>query len=1581
MRRLWPCLLIILTLACNGGGGGGGTTNPPPAPTISAINPQGATAGGSAFTLSLTGSHFFQDSIVQWNGLARTTTYVSSNQLQAAITAQDLANPGTAQVSVSNPTAEGGASSALAFAITAPPPTLVSLNPSTTPAGGSAFILSVNGSHFFPDSVVQWGGLARTTTFVSSTLLQAAITAQDLTNPGSVQVSVSNPAAEGGASNILVFSITAPPPSLTSLSPSTILAGGPDFTLTVNGSQFFQDSIVQWNGSARTTTFVSSTQLQAAISAQDIATTSAAQVSVRNPAAEGGGSSTLAFTVTVPPPAPTLASLSPSTRMAGGPAFTITVNGSHFFQDSSVLWNGSPRTTTFVSITQLQAAITAQDIAIAGATLVSVSNPTAEGGASGALAFSILTPTLTTLSPQSAVAGGPAITLTVNGSHFFQDSSVLWNGSSRPTTFVSDTQLQAAITAQDIVATGSAQVIVSNPSAEGGPTNALGFSITAPVPTVTALSPLSAVAGGPAFTLTVNGSHYFQDTLVLWKGSPRATTFISDTQLQAAILASDITIAGTAQIAVKNPIAEGGTSSALNFSIVTPPPVPTITSLSPLTATSGGPAFTLTVNGSHFFQDSTVLWKGLPRATLFLSSTQLQAAVTAADIASVGSAQVSVSNPAAEGGTSSTSSFSILAPQPPTITSLLPTSVVVGGSAFTLTLNGTHFFPDSIVNWNGVARTTTYLSGTQLQAAISAPDLASPGTAQVTVSNPALEGGSSGSFSFQINLPAQPTIAFTNPMALVVGGPDFTLRVSGTHFFQDSTVLWNGLPRATTYVSSLLLQATISAADIAAPGMAAVSVSNPAAEGGDSAPTTLAISNLQTLLVNYPTNDILWDSTHGVIYASLPSTAGAKGNSIAIIDPSNGNMTAAVYAGSEPNHLAISDDGQYLYVGVDGESRVQRFTLPAMSKSLSIPLGGGMFGSYSALDIQVAPAAPHTIAVSLGNAVSPSAQGGVVIFDDAVARPTIALGGASLFDSLQWGVDATTLFGANSETSSYDLYLLAVNGSGVQETLDLSHALNSFGNSIHFENSTQLVYADSGQAFTTAAHFVGGFHASGPMVPDGAQGLAFFLDNAASTSALNFTLKSFHLNQFTSLGSATTRPFTPSQPLPSRLIKWGSDGLALGGRSNPLYILSGPFAAGQASTTGSATLTISSISPLSAVTGGPAFTLQVTGTDFMPGSTVQWNGVSAPTTFLSSTQLQASIPAQDISTAGTAQVTVNNPNPAAVSGVATFTIANLNTSVVSVPANDIVWDSARAVIYASIPSTAGADGNSIAIIDPVTGGMLRSVFAGSDPNRLAISGDGQFLYAGIDGAAMIQRYTLPDLTPDMAIPLGTDPGNGPYYAMDIQVAPANPHTIAVTRGDLAYPPSALGGLVIYDDATPRATTISSVSHELNSVQWGSDASTIYGANCGDTFHDYYTLSADASGVHLTLDVRSTFNAFNNWIHFDPITNLIYSDSGPVLTPATGQRAGNFSASGAMTPDPSQTLAYFLEADTSGGTFTLKSFHLTHFVVQDAVTLQPLIPPTTVGAPTRLLRWSSNGLAFSGGGHLLYLVTGPFVAGL
>lgn len=100
--------LIALATAC------GYSSKPaPPAagsmPTIAQLTPDSANAGGTAFTLTVTGTNFGTKAVVNWNGVAQTTntTVMSATELTVAVPASAIMTAGTVQVTVTNPGTTG----------------------------------------------------------------------------------------------------------------------------------------------------------------------------------------------------------------------------------------------------------------------------------------------------------------------------------------------------------------------------------------------------------------------------------------------------------------------------------------------------------------------------------------------------------------------------------------------------------------------------------------------------------------------------------------------------------------------------------------------------------------------------------------------------------------------------------------------------------------------------------------------------------------------------------------------------------------------------------------------------------------------------------------------------------------------------------------------------------------------------------------------------------------------------------------------------------------------------------------------------------------------------------------------------------------------------------------------------------------------------------------------------------------------------------------------------------------------------------------------------------------------------------
>ncbi len=265
-------------------------------------------------------------------------------------------------------------------------------------------------------------------------------------------------------------------------------------------------------------------------------------------ATHGRGMWDLAVPLAANNPVPALSSLVPSSTTVGGAAFTLTVNGSNFVAGAVVNWNGAARTTSFVNAGQVTAQITAADISAQGTASVTVINPAPGGGTSNALTFTITSaaPTVTTLNPNTAVAGSSGFTLTVNGSGFLNGCTVLWNGAARTTTFGTANQVTATIPANDVAVVGNAQVTVQNPG--GGTSTAATFTVTAgavlPTNPVLAYLPHVPFGGGFRTKITiVNATNAANSGVV---------NFISQAGAQVASVQWSAAAGGTVRIDTGN---------------------------------------------------------------------------------------------------------------------------------------------------------------------------------------------------------------------------------------------------------------------------------------------------------------------------------------------------------------------------------------------------------------------------------------------------------------------------------------------------------------------------------------------------------------------------------------------------------------------------------------------------------------------------------------------------------------------------------------------------------------------------------------------------------------------------------------------------------------------------------------------------------------------------------------------------------------------------------------------------------------------------------------------------------------------
>ena len=299
--------------------------------------------------------------------------------------------------------------------------------------------------------------------------------------------------------------INNPKPVLTSISPTSIQAGSPKFTLTLIGNGFagtMSVAEIAVNGQPAQpliTDFASTSELTAEVFANEIQSPGTILVTVVTGQPGGGTSLPQTFTVTpAPSTTPKVTSISPSGVFAGSvsSALSVIVNGSGFVPTSIVTVNGN------------------------NCTPVTIGNPNGVPGCT------------TTLPVPSTTS----ITVTI------------------PTTF--------------FVSTGALNIGVLNPPPGGGASNTVPLNITNPFPSITSVAPTAFQAGATSASgLTVTGTGLAPGSIILINGGQRQTTIVSGTQLGTPLTPGDLANAGVNQVQVLNPAPGGGTSNILTFAI------------------------------------------------------------------------------------------------------------------------------------------------------------------------------------------------------------------------------------------------------------------------------------------------------------------------------------------------------------------------------------------------------------------------------------------------------------------------------------------------------------------------------------------------------------------------------------------------------------------------------------------------------------------------------------------------------------------------------------------------------------------------------------------------------------------------------------------------------------------------------------------------------------------------------------------------------------------------------------------------------------------------------------------------------
>jgi hypothetical protein len=459
-------------------------------------------------------------------------------------------------------------------------PTLVSITPASAMRGTSVNI-TLTGSGLSGTSSVNAPGSPNISisnvAVVSDTTVTATLTLAPVTALGAHNVTVT---ARGLASNAVTFTVLGA--TLGSIAPNTGARGkGVNVTLTgTNLSTVTAVNVPAGSGINVSNVVASSTTVTATLTIS--ATTALGGYAVNVTTTGGAISNNVIFSVVSTSVVPTLNSITPNARVAGSPAFTVTLTGSGLSGATAVNTNAANIIVSNVQAVNdntVTATFTVTGPTVPGAKNVTVTTPTVN---TNAVTFTVTRPTLTSITPNAGLAGSPAFAVTLSGSGLTGTTAVTTNAPNITVSnvqVVNDSTVTALFTVTGPTAAGARNVSTTNSG--GATSNNVTFTVNR-----LALSTISVPSGvrGTVVPVTLTGTNLTGSTTV----NAGAGITVSGVSVNAAgtavtatlTIASGTTAAlGPRTMSVTN--AGGATSNTVTFTVLGP----TLTSISTASAT------------------------------------------------------------------------------------------------------------------------------------------------------------------------------------------------------------------------------------------------------------------------------------------------------------------------------------------------------------------------------------------------------------------------------------------------------------------------------------------------------------------------------------------------------------------------------------------------------------------------------------------------------------------------------------------------------------------------------------------------------------------------------------------------------------------------------------------------------------------------------------------------------------------------------------------------------------------------------------------------------------------------------------
>jgi hypothetical protein len=498
---------------------------------------------------------------------------------------------------------------------------------------------------------------------------------------------------------------------------------------------------------------------------------------------------------------------------------------------------------------------------------------------------------------------------------------------------------------------------------------------------------------------------------------------------------------------------------------------------------------------------------------------------------------------------------------------------------------------------------------------------------------------------------AEPSASISSlspPVGLINNGP-IPIRVLGANFYPSSVLQVNGNAHAATYVSNNEIDFTLAAPT--STGHIPITVVNPTSSGA-SAPVSFApyqvVGINPAFLTSVPST--------GMLYAAMSKSDPNHPNTVLPITGATGAVGTPIQVGIDPALLAVSSDGQYLYVALAADKTVQRINLKTQAVERTFPYPNASLYPYPytgvATDLQVVPGAPLQVVLAQSSTLT--------LYNDTGLVNTVFSQGEP-FDSVTFAGNPLTVYGLNRMAWSNPFTEVNLSESGLQlPGVTFANGYTGYAGGTVVSDGT-LLYTDNGEVWNPASKTMTGSFALNPnsstpalgtiqhnLAIDLSLGDIFGIEAALSPTGGDSGSIAAYDTQTLRLTSEQALPDL-SFPQILDLSRWGTDGFAFvnypSGYATPgVYLIRSSIVNAAAP---NPVPVLHSLSPTNEVAGTTNYPLTLTanGANFTPNSVICWNGKVQTTVFVSGSQLTAVVDNSLFASPGTAQITVVTPAP------------------------------------------------------------------------------------------------------------------------------------------------------------------------------------------------------------------------------------------------------------------------------------------------------------------------------------------------